>query len=407
MFDKNASDELGRLPAPERTERMLHLLLEPWFLGYWTFPNPKEKGIEFADVLTWWGDVAFLFEAKTRLTGASDLKWPQRKLVEAINQINARAEQLRAGTLATLTNRWRGQVAWEPSRVAHYYGIVILNHISDPYDPWGLAKDALLASEVPIQVFSLQDAAQLFRVVDTIPDFLCYYELRADYSRTAPTYVHKEYQTYEGILDAVPDLMSPQIGKHMARSYQRFMRAMRRAILVPQEALKNDLMQAAASQLVWVGFSSTIVEAPFDHQGRRCSDSVHDYRVEALAAFAELSAQRRAHWGSRWVESARSALRSRTDRHSLGYSPERNCSYVFAATKLEGPDREDLIRSLLSRAIKLNSTSSAVCLAADPDRILWTYDWIKLVLRRPATAELGREKIVDSSVGYASVPPDQ
>ena len=90
-------NQLLKLPVGQRTDRLLYSLLEPWFLGYWSFSQPTEKGVELADVLTWYDDVVFLFEAKTRATGSSDLRWAARRLEESVLSINARARLLREG----------------------------------------------------------------------------------------------------------------------------------------------------------------------------------------------------------------------------------------------------------------------------------------------------------------------
>ncbi len=149
--------QLLRLPIGDRTDRFLHLLLEPRFLGYWTFARPLDRGVEIADVLTWYDDVVLLFEAKTRAVGTSDLRWAARNLEDAITTINERATLLRNGQVQSFRNKWRGQVQWDPTRVRDYYGVVVLNHLSEPFDPRELVPTAFRQSAIPIQVFSLED----------------------------------------------------------------------------------------------------------------------------------------------------------------------------------------------------------------------------------------------------------
>jgi hypothetical protein len=88
---------LLKKPVGDRTDIYLKFLLEPNFMGYWTFSRPKSQGIELADALVWFGDTMLLFEAKTRETGEADQGWIGSKLTEAIDQLNTRSDSLRKG----------------------------------------------------------------------------------------------------------------------------------------------------------------------------------------------------------------------------------------------------------------------------------------------------------------------
>jgi hypothetical protein len=115
---------------------------------------------------------------------------------------------LRAGEVTELRNKWRGVAKWNPSQVKDYYGIIIMNHSSDLYEPRLIATEAFKKAEIPIQVFSLLDFSQLLRFVNTAWDFIVYYELRAKFGRRHDCPVHQEFETYQGILSSYDELLS-------------------------------------------------------------------------------------------------------------------------------------------------------------------------------------------------------
>jgi hypothetical protein len=131
------------LPPGRRTNAVLQVLLDPVVFGYWLFREPKHKGVEIADSLMVCGDTALLFEAKTRMKpAADDASWIRSKLGEAVKQLNERARMLKEGHVSELRNPWRGALTWDPSAVKWYYGVVVMNHQSGPYDPLEMASEA-------------------------------------------------------------------------------------------------------------------------------------------------------------------------------------------------------------------------------------------------------------------------
>jgi len=104
--------ELQELEPGLRTNRVLHdLLLKPRLLGYWTFLEPGTKNLEIADVLILFGDVALFVQAKTRAVSRPPSNvWVQEAIADAIEQVNDRVADLRAGKVKTIRNEWRGEV---------------------------------------------------------------------------------------------------------------------------------------------------------------------------------------------------------------------------------------------------------------------------------------------------------
>lgn len=393
--------QLLKLPVGERTDQFLYLLLEPWFLGYWTFSRPREKGIELADVLAWYGDVVMLFEAKTRAEGASDLTWAKSRLVDAIETIDNRAAMLREGRVSTLRNKWRGEVRWDPAVVKDYYGVVVLNHISDAYDPRELAPEAFKACSVPIQVFSLLDLAELLRFVNTIYDFIVYYELRHAFARTRRVQVHEEWQAYQGVLAEHVELAAEQnVPRSNAKNSQRFQASITRAVLRSTNARESDYRRLAAGYLLDLVLNSVVQRATMDDSGRRVGGREHDHFVRAIGALAEMSRQRRSAWGKVWLDVAQSARRNRATTHRDGRSPSRNRSYLFSACLEEGDERGQLIGRVGKLVHDRNGADTTLCVAANPLRILWTFDAYRRWMKGDHKADLPPKRVLDATVAF-------
>jgi hypothetical protein len=292
-------------------------------------------------------------------------------------------------------------VKWNPAQVKDYYGVVVLNHISEPYDPREVAPDAFRASKVPIQVFSLNDVVELLRVVDTIYDFIVYYEMRAAYANRFRVPVHEESSTYSGILADYRSLLPAQYSPGSFLRNQRFQESITRAALRARNVRKNDIERLAASYLIDLTLGSTAERAQAGKGGKPVGSSEHEFLVAGMAAIGEMSRLRRSVWGARWVSVAGNARRNKNSRHTMGHSPKRNRAYVVSATNDVGPYREELAAELTSRALRELQTSSVLCLIASPMRILWTYDYLKRVIKGVDRDPLPKERVLDSTLVWA------
>ena len=394
---------LKHLPLGDQTNHLLYLMLEPWFMGYWTFLGPKEKGIELADVLVLRGPVVFLFEAKTRETQESDLKWARGRILDAAKTINDRATMLREGGPVKLRNKWRGEVPFDPSTVSAYYGVVVLNHSSDPYDPRDIAPEAFRAPRIPVQVFSLEDLANLLRFIDTINDFLTYYELRARHSSAIAMPVHREGNTYASIVRRFPSLVADAaagtIASSVAKHMQRFQESMTRVVAQPSAATRKDYERVAASYLPDYATFHAAGAADRDKVNRPVASDAHERAVSGLQIVSEMIRARRSDWGLAWVDAARSALRTRGDATAMGHTPERDLSFVALATRTLDAEREGLMFQMAQDALRAHSTGGVLVLSANPDKILWTFDHVRRYLRGK-DEDLATEKVLDGSLAY-------
>ena len=145
LFDDNKIEKLLKIPPGNRTNQVLYYLLEPHLFGYWTFLEPKHKEIEIADILFIWEDVVVLFEAKTKSKPEkANEVWIKSNLNDAISTLNERSKLLKSREVKEVRNKWRGILKWENLSIKHYYGVIILNHQSDLYDPRTVARDAFV-----------------------------------------------------------------------------------------------------------------------------------------------------------------------------------------------------------------------------------------------------------------------
>jgi len=404
------SQYLLSLPPGKRTNAVLQLLLDPVVFGYWLFGEPRHKGVEIADTLMLCDDAALLFEAKTRTKPArDDASWIRSKLSEAIGQVNERARMLKDGRVSELRNRWRGVLTWDPSAVKWYYGVVVMNHQSKPYDPLELAAEAYKASKIPVQVFSLLDLAELLRVVNTAVDFLVYYSLRWAYIKRFKTFVHKEFDTYRGVLsywdELAPHASSRLPSKKEMLDARDFQVRMTRALLKTNDAAAEDYRALAESFLLDIAIGSLVQKARKDGSGKRVGSAQHRSIIEIVAALAELCRRRRAFYARLWREAAQESRKAGQDAWRSRHSAQRRRSYVFGAFRGgdEGREHELVTRAIVAMA--RNGTTSCAAVGADAKRIEATFEWCVAMARGEPAPDLRDGEILVPKVAYVGVPP--
>ncbi|MCK4818816.1 hypothetical protein KA005_23790, partial [bacterium] len=145
-----------------RSEDFVNYFLEPWFSGYWAFPNPKYKGGEIADSLLLWGDVVFLIEVKERKGIKSNTGWARHVVAEDKAKILYWVERLKTEESVILKNKYR-EIEFPREKIKNYYGLIVLNHISEPYDADEFLKEGSKVQKVAIQVISLADIYNLLK----------------------------------------------------------------------------------------------------------------------------------------------------------------------------------------------------------------------------------------------------
>lgn len=364
---------LRSLPPGTRTNRALHdLLLRPRFLGYWTFLEPTHEGVELADVLMICGDTALLFEAKTRgVRRPASPGWLRDKLREAVTQLNHRAAVLREGGV-TLRNSWRGEVVFDPDKIIHIYGVVVLVAEAEPFDWRELVPDVAANTEIPVQVYSLFDLAELLRIFDTPNDLLVYYELREQYGRSQRMLVGQEIETFQDVLGTWDRLWpgNTQDGEDS----QRYFLDLANAVLRSPLANEVGFQALATSRLMDCAFRPADERAPADSSGRRIGSADHEFYVKALEAVGEMGRLRRSYYGQRWVAAADEAIAEGRIATRKSYSFSRSRSYVLVATPLGQEPSQSLLRHLARDTMVEHETESCLVLGASSASVRGTYE---------------------------------
>jgi hypothetical protein len=402
LDDKEVA-RLRKLTVGQRANEFVAHLLSARFLGYWTFFEPKHRGIELADALVWWGDTAILFEVKAReVTGGDDSKWVKQRLRDAIGQLNSRAALLRQGKVGKLRNRWRGSAPWVPANITTYIGVVILAHDSDPYNPEDIAGDLLSSTSLPIHVMSIYDITNLLRFVNTIPDLIVYLEVRHAIMRQMTVPVHGESDVYREILTCWPEFRGPRTPLESALKTQEFLVLLFNAAIRHSEATAEGYSAIAHGLLIDYALGSLIHLADADASGKRIGAPEHHTLVQALETLSELSRHRRCYYGNIWLAAAREAIRIGDAIHSSCSSKQRLRSYVLAATPGASPPRMQLAK-LAASAMAAQESSSAIAIGASAERIVAAYDLFLAWARGDRGIEADDTHVLDTNVAYVDM----
>ena len=384
ILDENKKNKLLSLPVGERTDHVLYYLLAPHMLGYWTFLKPKSKGCEISDTMLIFGDVCVLFEAKTRqIPGKTNEQWVRTKLKEAVGQLKKNADILSNGDVPEVRNKWRGIVKWASLGIKHYYGMVIMFHESEPYDPRDLAAEAFSSASIPIQAISLQDFSELLRFINTPWDFIVYYEFRNLFGKEYLLPVHQEQSIYWGIIREWPRIAQLQTTKmsdvELAQD-QEYVRTYSKVITKSPDISQEVYEDVAASFLIDIAAGSISHEADADSTGKRVGSHDHNFFLLSMEAITELSRRRRQVYGSFWVNLANESQRTGRPSHKSTISPSRNRCYIMLANNGNKFHEADLI-NLCHNEMQRQRAESCLGLMATDQNILDTHQAILVSLK--------------------------
>lgn len=393
------------LPRGQAANEITAHLLSSRLLGYWTFAEPKDRGVEIGDVLVWWDDTVILFEVKTRDSAAGDdSRWVKRRLTDAISQIEARAAMLREGRVVSLRNTWRGQLPWTADKVSTYLGVIVLHHDSDPYDPCDIMGSALSEASLPIQVLSLWDLANLLRFANTVYDLIVYLECRYIARDARPLLIHREADTYREVLGRWPDFANAATPPDAAQKAQLSLVSLFHAAIRHPVATDQDYRDLAQSYLIDYGLGSLVRRADADESGRRVGSPTHDLFVQALGALAELSRIRRVLYGGLWRSAADLSVLTGSIESSSSWSPKRRRSYVFAASPTSAPDPR-ILAALATATMETHETTSAVAMGGAAECIRSTHDLFLSWCRGETEAAPDASHDLDTQFAYVEVKP--
>lgn len=366
---------IKKLPYGRRGEEFVNYFLAPWFSGYWAFPLPKYKGAEIADSLLLWGDVVFLIQIKERKGILSSIGWARKKIIEDNRRISEWVERLKNEESITLRNKYR-EIVFPRSEIKWYYGLIVLNHHSEPYDP----NEFLIANQgehkVAVQIMSLADLYHLLRYFNTPWDFINYFESRFRLSQKISLRVHQEREVYNLNLEHMYQEMMNDIGKKEADKWNEFMDISVNAVNGDLKFADPGMRRYASSFLIDASIGGRINKAQKDSKGNFIIDNKFIMLTKAVEVLSEMSRLRRSFYGEMFLKVAEKALATGNDEYEIGRSPKRGISYGFVATNKVGIDLEEYLGEIAMSMLTNHNNLEGIFIAAPPDNIFNMYQKI-------------------------------
>lgn len=170
----------------DATEDEVQRCVESAFSPLFVFRAPRkdEDQKEVTDVLVPWDDVALIIQVKAQAVGASgadsgnSLRWAKKNLSKAGRQVAGAVRAIHDGRMTHMENPLRGRAPFPSQEIKWLYGVIVLHHVSPPYDPFQLVPD-LQQTTVPLHVLSFRDFQNLAYFLDTPVDLVNYLEERS------------------------------------------------------------------------------------------------------------------------------------------------------------------------------------------------------------------------------------
>lgn len=205
-----------------RTEDEVQASVEGAFSPLFVFRAPrKEDQDEVTDVLVPWHDVGLVIQVKAQAldpSGQGDqkdpLRWVRKNLAKAGRQVAGAVRAIRDGRLAYMENPLRGRVPFPRTDIKWLYGVIILHHVSAPYDPFEVVPE-LKGTSVPLHILSFQDFWNLAQFLNTPGDLVNYLEDRSEVLLpTLKPRVHEEEGVFAYHLENLESLFEFRAQRH-------------------------------------------------------------------------------------------------------------------------------------------------------------------------------------------------
>jgi len=365
-------ERLKKMSIGLRSEAFLNHFLLPWFSGYWAFPNPKFKGEEIADALLLWRDVVFIIQIKARESEKTDINWASRKIDEDKARIFDWVRRLKMEKSIILKNRYR-EIEFPCEKIKCYYGLIVLNHNSEPYDANEFIFEGSTDQKLAIQVISLADIFYLLRYINTPWDFVNYFESRYRLSQETSIKVHQESIVFSQNISRMYQEMTHDIGKEEADKWDEFMNITIKAVNRDFNVGDPGLRRYASSFLIDSSIGGILFKAPKDRHGNFLIDNKFNSLIRSVEKLTELNRLIRAFWGERFLKKAEEAMTSGNDEFVTGQSPIRDMCYGFIATNKASDARKSMMEEIAKSALIKNNKSEGVFIAASPQNIFATF----------------------------------
>ena len=379
-------DTPKKIDIGKQTEDDVQRFVEHAFSPDFVFRSPQHlkgaKHKETTDVFALFDDVALAIQVKAQALNADgtqpadDRDWTKRHLEKAVSQVNGAIRTIKAGQIVRLENDRRGAVQFSTDMFRYVYGLVVINHTSDPFDAQQLAPDLAKVGH-PVHVLSFTDFYNLARVLDTPVDLIGYFEVRTQI--LIPTFnprVHAEQEAFEFYVDHFEELTSfhaelhgkqraPELFKEHGDTLRRIYRG---------ESLGLEDSYFIDEIIDWAHQIDGSSPGPFENGER-------DY-VAIATHLATLVRPRRAYIGKAFRDAIQCAGESKEDQFAQFSSQSRSDCMLFLAS--HRPDHErrergrDLLRLLgLLKATRQVKRAMGIVTEAGSGR-LRSYDFVLL-----------------------------
>lgn len=338
------------------TEDEVQKAVEEVFSSDFVFRSPRrEGGREVTDVLVLFDDVGLVIQSKAQAIDLKDFEsnssfdWARKNLAKAGRQLRGAVRAIRAGRVSYVENDRRGGVSFRHEDFPWLYGLIILHHQSDPYDPIYLVP-TIRKVNVAVHVLSFRDFWNLSKLLDTPGDLINYLEHRTDVLMpTLNPWVHKEQEVFTYYL------------KHLEH------------IMTVRAKARGCVFTAQDARLYANGLRGVVKGT---HPDRKCGlvidhmiDKIHnvdpDLEVPHIggkvvprsdrAEYARIATElgkiprvRRIALGRRYLEEAKLAADSGEDRFVVTHSARRGDCMLFLASPLSRNQRKKRREKLIA-----------------------------------------------------------
>lgn len=398
------ADPPKKIDIGTQTEDDVQRFVEHAFSPDFVFRSPQHlkggKHKETTDVFALFHDIALPIQVKAQALNADgtqaaeDRDWTKRNLEKAVSQVKGAIRTIKTGQIVRLENHRRGAVRLSTEMFRYVYGLIVMNHASDPFDARELAPDLAKVGH-PVHVVSFADFYNLARVLDTPVDLIGYFEVRAQI--LIPTFnpkVHAEQQALEFYVDHFEELTSLQAELHgeqrspdLFKEHGEMLRRIYRG-----DSSGPDDSYFIDKIINWMHQVDGASLAPFEN-----GDS--DY-VAIATHLASLVRPRRAYIGKAFRDAIRRAGESKHDDFAQFSSQRRSDCMLFLASNRPDEERkergQDLFQLLwLLKATRQVKRAMGIVTEAGLGR-LRSYDFILLdedpqdVASRPDYPEIRR-----------------
>lgn len=329
------------------TEDQVQSAVEQAFSSDFVFRAPRrEDGKEVTDVLVLWDDTALIIQAKSQAihgggSPAGDtLRWAKKNLVKAGRQVEGAVRAMGTGRMTHMGNPRQGRMPFSTAEFKWLYGLVILHHISEPYDPFELAPE-LRQTRFPLHILSFRDFLNLARLLDTPADLINYLECRTDVllPNLKPR-LHEEEDVFAYYVENLEKIMAFRASRRGdgfreedARPYAEQMR------LLFSDNLPEASLGYLVDEMINKCHEQDLTLGPI-RLGAQIIDAAPNSYVKIATELGKIPRIRRIALGRSYLRTIKRAGERQADAWNATYSRGRNDCMLFLASPLPLSQRE-------------------------------------------------------------------